>query len=122
MHHRGLEWSHGTPSAKRKGQAYGRVEKDMDIIRDLQWIAREGERLDGIEIRLGHPVYPAVCLLFFALPVGYDASVPTPGLHGGCALDTGGKGQKVGEYGRLHVWLVVLDPGSTTTVQRSVVV
>jgi hypothetical protein len=33
---------------------------------------------------------------------GYHLTVPDPGLHVVCTLDTGGKGQKVGEYGRLH--------------------
>jgi hypothetical protein len=47
-------------------------------------------------------LYPAVCLPFLLLSVGYDAPVSTPGLRRGCALDTGGKGQKVRQYGRLH--------------------
>jgi hypothetical protein len=54
-----------------------------------------GERLDGIEVGLG-----------LASPMGHDAR---------------GKGQKVGEYGRSHMRLVVLDPGSTATVHQAVV-
>ena len=44
-------------------------------------------------------LYPALCLPFFALPVGCDAFVSTPGLQGGCAPSTRAKGQKVGQYG-----------------------
>jgi hypothetical protein len=34
--------------------------------------------------------------------MGYRVTVSTPGLYRVYTVDTGGKGQKVGEYGRLH--------------------
>ena len=37
---------------------------------------------------------------------GCHLTVSNPGLHVVCTLDTGGKGQKVGEYGRLHTCLL----------------
>ena len=47
-------------------------------------------------------MYPAVCLPFSIPSLGHHVTVSNPGLHRVFTLDTGGKGQKVGEYGRLH--------------------
>ena len=53
-------------------------------------------------------MYPVVCLPSSIPSTGYHVTVSTPGLHGVCTLDTGGKRQKVREYGRLRMYLAAL--------------
>ena len=61
-------------------------------------------------------MYPVVCLPSSIPSTGYHVTVSTPGLHGVCTLDTGGKGQKVREYGRLRMYLAVCPPFSVPLV------